>query len=117
LAAIGDTGGEPSAGNSDFQFTITGAPPVHLAVLLSSDQLTTKPMPGTAGCELYAGLPSLTILPTLTDAAGSGSVGLPLPCTSPHTASLAFQWAIYTPGHNAFGWIVSNDQDIFSSHN
>ncbi|MEZ6036424.1 MAG: hypothetical protein R3F29_03010 [Planctomycetota bacterium] len=116
LAAIGYTG-KPIAGNSDFAFTITGAPPIHLAVLVISDVLTTTPIPGAPGCELYAGLPLLSILPTLTDAAGSGSVGLPLPCSIPQGATLAFQWAIYTPGHNAFGWIVSNDQDIFWSHN
>ncbi|MCB9878124.1 MAG: hypothetical protein H6835_11030 [Planctomycetes bacterium] len=116
MASIGYAGGEPIQGNSAFQLTVSGAPPVHLAVLVVSDQLTTTPIPGAPGCNLYAGLPAIGFLPALTDAAGSAAVNLPLPCSIPHSATLAFQWAIYTPGHNAFGWIVSNDQDIPWSH-
>lgn len=41
---------------------------------------------------------------------------LPLPCSIPDGAALAFQWAIYRPGNNAFGWIVSDDMDVYWSH-
>lgn len=26
------------------------------------------------------------------------------------------EWGIFTPGHNAFGWITSNDMDVAWSH-
>jgi hypothetical protein len=117
LPAIGTAGGEAFPGNDDFDFTVSTAPAFSLAVLLISDQFTTTPLPGAPGCNLYAGLPFLTLLATVTDGAGFGSVDLPIPCGIPNGAALAFQWGVYTPGHNAFGWIVSNDLDISWSHN
>lgn len=116
LAQIGSAGGSAIAGSPDFRLTIASAPANSLAVLLISPQLTTTAIPGAPGCSLYAGLPFLSVLPTFTDAAGSGFAPLPMPCSIPSGFTLAFQWGIYTPGHNAFGWIVSNDMDINWSH-
>lgn len=111
LPAIGTTG-QPTAGNSNFQVKVTNAPANSLAALVIGTTFTGVPIPGAPGCLLFAGLPFLTMLPTLTNAAGSGSVALPIPCAIPNQAALPLQWAIYTPGHNALGWIVSNDLDI-----
>lgn len=116
LAVIGTAGGQPTAGNDDFALTITGAPANSLAVLVIGDQLLTLPIPGAPGCNLYMGLPLLSVLPIVTDAVGNGQVGLPIPCSIPHDIALAFQWGIYTPGWNSFGWITSNDTDISWSH-
>jgi hypothetical protein len=116
LASIGTTNGPPIAGKDDFAITITGAPANSLAALVISDLLTTTPIPGAPGCNLYAGLPFIVVLPTITNGAGSGQVTVPIPCSIPDNTVLAFQWGIYTPGHNAFGWIVSNDIDIRWDH-
>ena len=116
LAQIGSADGPPIAGNPDFKVTVTDTPPSSLVALLISTNLTTTSIPGAPGCELYAGLPVLTALPTLSDAAGNSSIPLPLPCSIPSGAILAFQWVIHTPGHNAFGFISSNDMDVSWSH-
>ena len=116
LAQIGSADGPAAPGNEDFKVTIAGAPPSSIAALVISTNFTTLPVPGAPGCFLYAGLPFVTVLPTVTNAVGDGVVTLPLPCSIPHSAGLAFQWGIFTPGHNAFGWIVSNDMDINWSH-
>jgi len=116
LAAIGSNGGEPVAGNSTFEVTISGAPAPSLAALVISGQLTTTSIPGAPGCFLYAGLPFVTVLATVTNSVGDGSVPLPIPCAIPSGVTLACQWAIYSPAANAFGWIVSNDMDINWQH-
>jgi hypothetical protein len=41
---------------------------------------------------------------------------LPIPCSVPCGVTLAFQWGVFTPGWNNFGWIVSDDLDISWSH-
>lgn len=117
LAAIGTYGGLPFAGNDGFGFTVSGTVPSSLAVLVVSDQFVSAPIPGAPGCTLYAGLPFLVILPTVTDASGFGSVPVPIPCGIPSPSSLAFQWGIFVPGFNPFGWVVSNDDDVLWSHN
>ena len=43
---------------------------------------------------------------------GEGSVAIPIPVTTPPSVLLGFQWGVYTPGYNPFGWIASNDLDI-----
>jgi hypothetical protein len=116
LSAIGTAGGDPIPGNDDFRFTISGAPANSIAVLVASDVLSTTPIPGAPGCLLYAGLPLLDILPTVTNGGGSGSVALPIPCSVPSGTALAFQWAVYAPTANAFGCITSNDIDMFWTH-
>ena len=103
--------GEPRPGNQTFGMRVSNAPPNSLAVLVVSSQLTSSPIPGAPGCNLYAGLPLLLALPTVTNAFGVGLATVPLPCSVPPGVALAFQWGIYTPGHNAFGWITSNDID------
>ena len=116
LPLISTAYGPAHAGNDDFEFRVTDAPATSLAVLVISSQLTTMPIPGAPGCSLYAGLPVLMILPTVTNAAGVGAVVLPIPCSIPSGAVLAFQWGVYSPNANAFGWIVSDDLDISWSH-
>lgn len=122
LPAIGTWGNlllpwvQPLPGNDTFRFTVTGAPPTSLAVLVVSDQLTTTPIPGAPGCFLYAGLPLISIFPAVTDAAGDAEATIAIPCSIPNGAALAFQWAILAPTANAFGWIVSNDLDLSWSH-
>ncbi len=116
LAAIGTSGGAPIPGNDGFRVTIGGAPANSIAALIASNVFTTTPIPGAPGCSLYAGLPFLDVLPVVTNGAGAGSVAIPIPCSVPNATALAFQWAIYTPGTNAFGWVVSDDVDIIWSH-
>lgn len=116
LPTIGTTSGPAIAGNSTFAVTIDNAPPSSLAALLISTNFTTTPIPGAPGCNLYAGLPLLDVMPVLLNVSGDGQVGLPMPTSIPNGVTLAFQWAVWTPGHNAFGWIVSNDIDINWSH-
>lgn len=116
LPQIGSQDGPAIPGNPDFKVTVTNSPPLTLAAVVISGNFTTTPIPGAPGCSLYAGLPLITALPTVVNGVGNGSVNVPIPCSIPSGAGLAFQWAIYTPGHNAFGWIVSNDMDIFWSH-
>lgn len=109
-------GGAPIAGNDSFELAVIGAPANSLAVLLIGDQLVTTPLPGAPGCNLYMGLPLLSALPIITDNAGNGSVPMPIPCSVPHGVILAFQWGIYTPGWNPFGWITTDNFDIRWSH-
>ncbi len=106
----------PIAGNEDFRLLLTGAPANSLAVLLISDVLTTIPIPGAPGCSLYAGLPLVSVLPAVTLGTGAANREVPLPCSIPSGTTLAFQWAIYSPQANAFGWIVSDDLDISWNH-
>lgn len=113
---IGVTGGAPYAGNEQFAFTVSGAPANTIAVLLIGDTLTTVPVPGAPGCELYMGLPLLNALPVLTDGSGFAQAGVPMPCSIPNGVTLAFQWGLYTPGWNAFGWITSADLDVRWTH-
>ena len=77
-----------------------------------SNTLTSALIPGAPGCTAYLGFPLLTALPAVTTATGGASVSVPIPAGAPPGAVLGFQWAVYTPGHNAFGWITSNDLDI-----
>ena len=91
---------------------VTSTPPNSLAVLVISDQLTTSLLPGAPGCSLHAGLPLLLALPTVTNGVGTGTATVPIPCSVPPGVVLAFQWGVYTPGHNTFGWIVSSDIDV-----
>ena len=106
----------PYAGNSNFGVYVSNAPANSLAVLLVGDVLTTAPIPGAPGCNLYVGLPWITVLPTLVNATGGGGVPLPMPCSIPAGLTIACQWGIYSPTSNAFGWIVSNDLDITWNH-
>ena len=111
-----DTNADPVAGLYLFKVEVDNAPPNSLAVLLIGNLLASSPIPGAPGCTRYVGLPLLNALPTVTSVSGSGSIQLPMPCSIPSGVTLAFQWAVYTPGHNAFGWITSDDIDISWSH-
>lgn len=115
VPAIG-LAGRPYAGNAGFGVELDNAPPNSLVALLASDQLTSTAIPGAPGCTLYAGLPLLNAFVTISDGAGNATVGLPIPCGVPHGFALALQWAVYTPGHNPFGWIASDDIDLYWSH-
>lgn len=108
--------GDAYAGSQTFGMGLSNAPANSLAVLIVSDLLIGATIPGAPGCNLYAGLPALVLLPEITDASGAATANLPLPCGIPGGTTLAFQWGIYTPGHNAFGWIVSNDIDVNWNH-
>jgi len=116
LAVIGSSGGAPVPGNDDFRVTVTGAPPFSIAALIISDIPVNVPIPGAPGCFLYAGLPFLYVDVTVTDAVGAGSLLVPIPCSIPNGTFLAMQWGIFTPGHNPFGWITSNDMDVLWNH-
>lgn len=107
-----DVAGSPYPGNYDFLVQISNAPPNSLAALVIGDQFATLPIPGAPGCRLYMGLPLITALPVLTSSVGSGQVNLPIPVGVPPSVVLAIQWAVYTPGWNAFGWITSRDIDL-----
>ncbi|MCK5940510.1 MAG: hypothetical protein KAI24_00970 [Planctomycetes bacterium] len=112
LPQIGTANGRPVPGNDSFRFTIDNAPPSSIAFLMTSDTLTTTPIPGAPGCELYAGLPLISATPALVTNSGSGSLIVPIPTCVPTGSTLAFQWAVLTPGWNALGAIVSDDLDI-----
>lgn len=107
---------DPFPGNPFFDVEVNGSPTNSLAALLVSSSFATTPIPGAPGCSLYLGLPMITAFPVITDGNGSAQVNVPIPCGVPSGASLAFQWAVATPGHNAFGWIVSDDRDVYWSH-
>ncbi len=111
LPTIG-TNSSPYPGNADFRVELSNAPPASLAALLISDTLTSVSIPGAPGCQLYVNFPPLIALPIVTSAVGEGSVAIPIPVTTPPSVLLGFQWGVYTPGYNPFGWIASNDLDI-----
>jgi len=117
LPQIGSTGGKPIAGNTDFAFTLSDAPPLSIALLVVGDVYANVPIPGAPGCELYMGLPIVASFAAVTDPLGNSTVPLTFPCSVPHGAALAFQFGIYVPGHNPLGWITSNDMDVSWSHN
>ena len=112
LPQTGVDGGLPFAGNDEFRLTISNAPPFSLAALVVGSSAVTVPLPGAPGCFVYASLPSIHIDAVFTNGVGDGSVALPIPCSIPSGSFLAMQWAVYTPGHNAFGWITSNDMNF-----
>jgi hypothetical protein len=116
LPQIGTLNGPAIPGNNKLRITVDNAPTNSLAFLVVSDQLTTTPIPGAPGCSLYAGLPLLDAFPAVVNNSGFGSVILPIPCSVPSGVTLAFQWGVFTPGWNNFGWIVSDDLDISWSH-
>tara|TARA_R110002096_G_scaffold315272_4_gene509542 strand:- start:184 stop:2529 length:2346 start_codon:yes stop_codon:yes gene_type:complete len=111
LPMIG-TNGEPIPGNGDLEFTVDDAPPGSIAALLIGDNFMTSPLPGAPGCQLYMGTPVLTALSTTANFAGVGKVAVPIPCGVTVGSAFAFQWIVMTPGHNAAGWITSNDMDV-----
>jgi hypothetical protein len=111
LPSINGTGGAPTPGNSAFAITLSNAPPVSLCALLVGAAPTAVPIPGTADCYLFADLPFITILPAISDLAGSAVLPLPLPLDIP-LSPIYMQWGVYTPGWNAFGWITSDDVDM-----
>jgi len=115
LPTIG-TNSDPIPGNDLFYITLTNAPANSLAVLLVGDVLTTNLIPGAPGCNLYMGLPVLDTLASVTSVTGYGAQSVPIPCSVPSGVTLAFQWGVLTPGHNAFGWITSDDLDVNWSH-
>lgn len=106
------TDGDPYPGNLEFAIELSNAPSGSLAALLISNTLTTAPIPGAPGCTLYVDFPLLLAMPTITTAAGDASVSVPIPVGAPPGALLGFQWGVYTPGYNAFGWIASGALDI-----
>ena len=109
------TAGLPYPGTDDFTVLLTNAPMNTLAVLVISDTFASFPIPGAPGCTAYLGLPLVTALPTVTGA-GAAAVTFDVPCGVPNGSALAMQWLVWTPGHNAFGWIVSDDLDVFWDH-
>ena len=115
LPQIGTTNGQPIPGNDTFRLTIDNAPPNSIAFLMTSATLTTTPLPGAPGCDLYAGLPLISATPALVTSSGSGSLIVKIPRCVPSGSQLAFQWAVLTPGWNSIGLIVSNDLDVFWS--
>ena len=106
------TDGDPYPGNLEFAIELSNAPSGSLAALLISNTLTTAPIPGAPGCTLYVDFPLLLAMPTITTATGDASVSVPIPVGAPPGALLGFQWGVYTPGYNAFGWIASGALDI-----
>jgi len=112
LPNIGTYGGEPNPGNQSFGFTLDNAPANSIAVLVIGNQLATIPLPGAPGCNLYMGLPLLDARATITNATGDATSPIPIPPIVPSGSILAFQWAVYTPGWNTFGWITSQDIDL-----
>ena len=116
LPQIGTANGQPIPGNDTFRFTISNGPPNSIAILMVSDILTTTPVPGAPGCELYLGLPLISTTPGVVFGNGMGSVFMPIPSCVPHGTTLAFQWAVYTPGWNALEFVFSDDLDITWAH-
>lgn len=104
--------GSPYPGNAEFGIELSNAPSGSLAALLINDTLTSVPIPGAPGCSLYVDFPLLIALPTITTAGGNAVVPVPIPVGAPAGFLLGFQWGVFTPGHNAFGWISSNGLDI-----
>lgn len=115
LPVIG-TNWDPIPGNELFEVHVSNAPANSLAVLLIGNVLTTAPLPGAPGCSIYMGVPFLDAIPTVTSNIGFGYVSLPIPCSVPPGSLLAFQWGVYTPGHNSLGWITSDDLDVTWVH-
>lgn len=104
--------GTPYPGNAGFGIDLTNAPGNSLAVLLVNSTLATLPIPGAPGCTLYQAFPPAVLLPIVTTNAGHGAVTVPIPPSLPVGIVFAFQWGVYTPGHNALGWIASNGLDL-----
>ena len=104
--------GIPYPGNAAFAIELSNAPGGSLAALLISNTLTTVSIPGAPGCTLYVDFPLLLAVPTITTAGGAANVSVPIPAGAPPGALLGFQWGVFTPGYNAFGWIASDDLDI-----
>ena len=112
VPTIGTVSGPPLPGNASFGIALSQAPPSSLAVLVVSSVTANNPLPGAPGCRLYLDQPFVALLPAATTIAGAAVVSLPIPCAVYGSPGLACQWAIYTPGHNAFGWITSDDVDL-----
>ena len=113
MPRIGTHGGPLVAGKRWFDFTLSDAPPNSIAMLLWSNTFATTPIPGTPGCNFYLGLPAIGTAVAITSGTGTANVWFPMPTQIPSGTSLAFQWAIYSPTANAFGWIVSDDLDVY----
>lgn len=113
LPVIGVPGGAPHPGNASFAIDLTGAPPFAPAILVLGTTAAEFPIPGTVGCFAYVG-PSYLFLPATADATGSATIPQPVPCQSTlETGFFSCQWLIATPGFNGFGYITSNDVDLF----
>lgn len=109
----GYVGGLPLPGNDAFSLVVVGAPAHSLAAMLVGTQQINVPIPGAPGCNLYTNLPFVMVLPAITDATGYAQVSLPIPCMMPTALPLAVQVGILTPGWNPFGWITSDDFDMY----
>ena len=105
-------GGDAFAGSEDFGMDVSNAPPTSLAVLAVGDAVQNVPIPGAPGCTLHVGLPPLALFPAITDSAGLAGIDLPLPCSIPDGFVLRFQWAIFAPTVNVFGWITSDASTV-----
>ncbi len=112
MPMIGTAGGNPTAGNVDFEITVSGGLSNSFGLLVFSNVLTTTTVPGAPGCLLFAGLPWINFRSAPLDATGFGTANIPIPCSIPSGATLAFQWLVYSPTSNSYGFILSNDLDI-----
>ena len=92
--------------------TLSNAPPNSLAVLVFGNDPIDVPIGGTNNCRLYTNLPFLTMLPAFTNPSGSAQIALPVPVGIP-LFPWQMQWGVETPGWNAFGWISSDDLDVY----
>jgi len=112
MPRIGTDNGPPVAGRRSFELTVSDAPASSVAILFISDTFASTPIPGAPGCNLYLGLPVIGTYVAVTSPSGTASAPVPIPTQIPTGTNLAFQWIIYSPTANAFGWIVSDDLDI-----
>ena len=116
LPQIGTANGQPIPGNDTFRFTVANAPPNSIAFLMTSATLTTTPIPGAPGCDLYIGLPLISATPAFVNGSGFGSLIVSIPYCVPSGSLLGFQWAVFAPGWNPIGLVVSDDLDVSWSH-
>jgi hypothetical protein len=112
---IATSNGPAYAGNDDYQLSVALAPPGALAALMISPASQSSIIPGAPGCVLELGLPLLAAMPAVVSPFGFATVGVPIPLGVPDGALLTFQWAVYTPGHNPFGWITSDAIELHYS--
>ncbi|MCA8949313.1 MAG: hypothetical protein KDE27_07410 [Planctomycetes bacterium] len=115
LPAIGSSG-PMYPGSTSFVVTLDDAPPNAVAVLVMDDSFASTPIPGAPGCWSYTGAKPIESFFTMTDAAGSAAVALPIPHDMPHGSGRSLQWLVMTPGFNDAGGIVSNGLELYFSH-
>jgi hypothetical protein len=112
---IGHTGGGPARGNTAFAVTVAQAAASSVGILLvgASRDTYAGPLPqdltglGMPGCWLWTSI--LLIGSSPTNAAGSGSVSLPIPNDAALANVAVFsQWVVADPGVNPLGASASN---------